>query len=205
MYRLAGVQFMHDTQGEIYGAVLPDGTIYLNPEKFNANTAIHEFTHLWEQIMPNAWKKGVELFKNTQTGKKIFNQLKEEGNYSNLNDDQLWSEALNTHLGNYGGENWQNIRAQSNMDKLRDWFRDFIAKIGEVTGLNSYFGAPLTPETKLDRFTKGVMQDLFNGKALNPESGFEATDVPVAIKQMSDSELETMLTDLGVIQQGKCA
>ena len=38
------VQFMHTQKGEVYGAKLPDGTIYINPEKLNANTPIHELS-----------------------------------------------------------------------------------------------------------------------------------------------------------------
>lgn len=74
---------------------IPDGTIYINPDFVNTNTAIHEFSHLWEQLMPTTWKKGVDIFKQTAVGKKIYNQLKNEGNYSNLTDNELWSEALN--------------------------------------------------------------------------------------------------------------
>lgn len=63
------IQYMKKPNWEIYGAKLSDGTIYLNPEKINANTPIHEFSHLWEQIFPNEWKQGVEIFKRTSKGK----------------------------------------------------------------------------------------------------------------------------------------
>ncbi|WP_277496609.1 hypothetical protein, partial [Elizabethkingia anophelis] len=111
----APVKFMRNNNGTIYGAKLPDGTIYINPEYLNANTPIHEFSHLWEQLMPSRFKKGVELLKQTKTGKEIFNRLKSEGNYNNLSDNELWNEALNTHIGNYGEWQFQERQARGKM------------------------------------------------------------------------------------------
>lgn len=156
------IQFMHDSNGEIYGAKLPDGTIYINPEKLNANTAIHEFSHLWEQLMPSGWKKGVELFKQTKVGQDLFNKLKEEGNYSTLSDNELWSEALNTHVGNYG--EWRHANPRSKMGQLKQWLTDTFNKLGE------YFGFKLSPDTKLKNFTEGVVKDLLGGKPIVAEN-----------------------------------
>lgn len=160
--QVAKVQFMHDSNGEIYGAKLPDGTIYINPEKLNANTAIHEFSHLWEQLMPSGWKKGVELFKQTKVGQDLFNKLKEEGNYSTLSDNELWSEALNTHVGNYG--EWRHANPRSKMGQLKQWLTDTFNKLGE------YFGFKLSPDTKLKNFTEGVVKDLLGGKPIVAEN-----------------------------------
>ena len=160
--QVAKVQFMHDSNGEIYGAKLPDGTIYINPEKLNANTAIHEFSHLWEQLMPSAWNKGVELFKQTKVGQDLFNKLKEEGNYSTLSDNELWSEALNTHVGNYG--EWRHANPRSKMGQLKQWLTNTLGKLGE------YFGFKLSPDTKLKNFTEGVVKDLLGGKPIVAEN-----------------------------------
>ncbi|WP_294203161.1 hypothetical protein [uncultured Chryseobacterium sp.] len=162
-----GLQYMHLPDGSVYGAKLPDGTIYINPEKLNANTAIHEFSHLWEQVMPTSWKKGLEIFKATQTGKNIFNKLKQEGNYNNLTDEELWSEALNTHIGNIGEERFLN--PQNKMTQLLDWIKRTFARIGEATGINKLLGRQLTPEDNLKTFTDGVVGDLLGSKAINPE------------------------------------
>lgn len=148
--------------GEVYGFKLSDGTIYINPEKLNANTAIHEFSHLWEQLMPSAWKKGVELFKQTKIGQDLFNKLKEEGNYSTLSDNELWSEALNTHVGNYG--EWRHANPRSKMGQLKQWLTDTFNKLGE------YFGFKLSPDTKLKNFTEGVVKDLLGGKPIVAEN-----------------------------------
>lgn len=150
-----------NANGNIYGFKLSDGTIYIDPNNLNANTPIHEFSHLWEQLMPNAWRNGMAIFKDTATGKRIFNQLKSEGNYSNLTDDQIWSEALNTHIGNYG--EWRNNNPKGKMQQFADWIKRTFAKIG------NYFGIKTTPETNLRNFTEGVVGDLLGEKELSSE------------------------------------
>lgn len=145
----------------IYGFKLSDGTIYINSENLNTNTPIHEFSHLWEQLMPNTWRTGLSIFKDTATGKRIFNQLKSEGNYSNLTDDQIWSEALNTHIGNYG--EWKNNNPKGKMKEFTDWVKKVFARIG------NYFGIKTNPETSLQNFTEGVVGDLLSGTELITE------------------------------------
>ncbi|MDR6548535.1 hypothetical protein J2810_004625 [Chryseobacterium rhizosphaerae] len=153
--------------GDVYGAKLPDGTIYLNPDRINANTAIHEFSHLWEQVMPVTWKKGVELFKQTRLGKELFNKLKNDGNYSHLTDSELWSEAMNTHIGNIGEEHYQNPRGK--MAQFVQWLKDVFARIGERTGINKLLGRTLTPEDQFRTFSENVVRDLLGNRAITPE------------------------------------
>lgn len=158
------VQFMHTPKGEVYGAKLPDGTIYINPEKLNANTPIHEFSHLWEQIMPNAWKKGLEIFKQTKTGRDLVEKLKKDGNYENLSEEQLWSESMNTLIGNLGESKYHNPKGK--MAEFIDWVKDTLAKfINTVTG-----NKELNKEYDLKDFTNKVLGDLLGDKLIKAES-----------------------------------
>lgn len=157
------VQFMHNANGTVYGAKLPDGTVYINPQHLNANTAIHEFSHLWEQIMPKAWAKGLELFKQTKTGKDLVAQLKKEGNYDNLSEDALWSEAMNTHIGNIGEERYQNPRGK--MAEFVDWFKNTMANFMNAIGIKNNW----TKETKLSEFTNKTLGDILGEKELVAE------------------------------------
>lgn len=179
----APVQFMHTSGGDIYGAKLPDGTIYINPDLLNANTPIHEFSHLWEQLMPNAWKKGVELFKQTRLGKELFNKLKNEGNYSHLTDTELWSEAMNTHIGNIGEERYQNPRGK--MAQFVQWLKDIFARIGERTGINKLLGRSLTPEDQFRTFSENVIGDLLGNRAITPEGSSENRAVGFSLGDMN--------------------
>ena len=157
------IKFMQTPNGTIYGAKLPDGTIYLNPQFLNANTPIHEFSHLFEQLLPSRFKNGVELLKQTNLGKKLFEQLKQEGNYANLTDEQLWGEALNTHIGNFGENEVNNPKGK--LKQLQDWIKDFFAKVGDVLGIKK-----LSPDTQLRMFTEGVVKDLLGGKPIVAEN-----------------------------------
>lgn len=187
------IQFMQTPNGTIYGAKLPDGTIYLNPEFLNANTPIHEFSHLFEQLLPSRFKKGVELLKQTNLGKKLFEQLKQEGNYANLTDEQLWSEALNTHIGNFGENEVNNTKGK--LKQLQDWIKDFFAKVGDVLGIKK-----LSPDTQLRMFTEGVVKDLLGGKPIvaeNQVSPSEQTQFSINSKTpLSVKEQTEVINDL---------
>lgn len=179
------VQFMHTANGDVYGAKLPDGTIYINPERLNANTAFHEFSHLWEQLMPNAWKKGLEIFKQTATGKRLFNELKSEGNYANLSDQQIWSEAMNTHIGNIGDARYKNPRGK--MKEFVDWFKTTMAKFLNAVGIKNNW----TAETKMAEFTNNVLGDLLGEKVLNAEkSPTQRNDVQYSFLSESDFDAD---------------
>ena len=89
--------------GTIYGAVMPDGSMYLNPKKLNANTPIHEHTHLFNQVIqktnPKLWNKMVEAVKNSKPWKEVVN----DPNYANLKtDSQIADEVYSRLTGNKG-------------------------------------------------------------------------------------------------------
>lgn len=192
------VQFMQTAKGEIYGAKLPDGTIYINPNKLNANTPIHEFSHLWEQIMPNAWKKGLAIFKETSTGKKMFAQLQKEGNYSQLTEDQLWSEAMNTLIGNLGEQQYQR-KPKGKMAEFIDWFKNAMSRfINTVTGKKE-----LNKELDLNAFTDKVLGDLLGEKALVPESASsQQGDIQYSKNDLKDGA-KKLIRDLVDLVKGK--
>lgn len=153
------VQFMK-TNGEIYGAKLPDGTIYLNPDKVNANTPIHEFSHLWQQLMPTRFKSGVEILKNTPIGKKTFAELKANEGYANKTDEEIWNEALVTVMGNEG----ERIFNSPKTSKIKTWLTDFFKKLGDVVGIRK-----LTPTDNISVFVKGALSEVMGDKEIFAE------------------------------------
>ncbi|MBS9774507.1 MAG: hypothetical protein KGV59_05045 [Tenacibaculum sp.] len=165
------VDVMKTPKGVIYGAKLPDGTIYINPKKLNANTPIHEFSHLWEQLMPEQWKKGVELFKDTNAGKKLFAELKDNGNYKHLSDQELWSEAVNTYIGNLGEKKYHN---NSKLGRFAEWVKDTFKKLGAKLNIGN-----LKAETKFKDFANGVLNDLMGEKELKAESKVSRGNVEI--------------------------
>lgn len=181
--------------GEIYGAKFPDGTIYLNPEKVNANTPIHEFSHLWQQLMPSRFRKGVELLKNTPIGKRTFAELKSNEGYATKSDDELWNEALVTVMGNEG----ERIFNSSRTSKFKEWLVDLFKKLGDAFGISD-----LSPNDKLSTFVKGALSEVMGIKEIIPESSVEQKEVPVYIKKMSNADLRSMLDRLGLVMDAVC-
>ncbi|MDR1498464.1 MAG: hypothetical protein LBS59_08700, partial [Puniceicoccales bacterium] len=99
--RRAGIRRMATSKGEVYGFVTPEGDVYLDLERMNANTPIHEFGHLfWNAGMPEKMKgRIIQLLRGTRGWREL------EGNpaYSNLRtDEQKADELFNTLLGDYG-------------------------------------------------------------------------------------------------------
>ena len=65
----------------VYGAAV-GGKIYLNADRLNLNTPIHEYAHIWDRACraknPELWKRGVELMKQTS----VWNEVANDPNYS---------------------------------------------------------------------------------------------------------------------------
>lgn len=189
------IEFMRTKYGEIYGAKFPDGTIYLNPEKINANTPIHEFSHLWQQLMPLRFKKGVEILKSTPIGKRTFAQLRENEGYANKTDDELWNEALVTVMGNEG----ERVFNSSKASKFKEWITDLFKVLGNAFGIRD-----LSPNEKLSTFVKGALSEVMGTKEIIPESSVEQKEVPIYIKKMSNTDLRGMLDKLGLVMDAVC-
>jgi hypothetical protein len=98
-----GVDILKTKTGTIYGFV-KDGEIYINEDAgLNANTPIHEFSHVWVQTMkaqfPNTYKNIIEKIKQE---KSLIEQKRKDPNYSKLSDDALADEVLAEMVGNKG-------------------------------------------------------------------------------------------------------
>ncbi len=159
-------QFMRTPQGEVYGFVDKDGTIYLDPDKMNANTPIHEFGHLWQSFIeknnPELYAKGVELIKNSP----YMEAVKNNPAYANLSEKQQIDEAMAMAIGDKGE---QVVNKKGLGQKLIDWINEVWQSIGNALGIRN-----LTPEQiqdlTLGQFTKGAVGDLLSGESLNRDS-----------------------------------
>lgn len=196
------LKYMKTPNGIVYGAKLPDGTIYINPKHMNANTPIHEFGHLWEQLMPKRFAKGVELLKNTKAGKDLFQKLKANKGYANYSDEKLWSETLVTMIGNRGEE----LFHSSSKSKFVEWVKDFFKTLGEILHKlsNGLIGKELTPNDKLSTFIKGALNDIMGSKEILPESEITDKESSLYIKHFDDKQMLKLLHGIGVITPAKC-
>jgi len=158
--------------GTIYGAKFPDGTIYLNTDNLNANTPIHEYGHVFEQMFPTEFERGKLMLRNSEQGRKLIAETKANPAYKGLTQAQIESEALVRAIGDKGESIFNSNPTL--LKKFQDWLSDIFAKladkVGRVTGIKSL---QFTADTKLDNFTKQVVGELLGGKVLSKEVGSE--------------------------------
>ena len=95
-----------DKDGQVYGFV-HEGKVYLDPDVATVETPIHEYTHLWAEVLrqqnPGEWAKVVQMMKDTP---EVWNDVKSQ--YPNLHtDDEITSEALAQYSGQRGTKRLQ--------------------------------------------------------------------------------------------------
>lgn len=171
------VEFLREPDGTVYGATV-GGKIYLNRERLNPNTPIHEYTHLWfsalEKANPELYKRGVELMKQLP----IWEEVKTDPNYANLSgDDAIASECLSRLVGDKGAEKLTELAKKAmvrgdiigtaNRISLIEEFKDWLKKFW--TWVRDSF-APWSKEeasmVSVDDIQNMVLSDLVKG--VNP-------------------------------------
>ena len=166
------VKFFQTPNGDTYGYAL-GGKIYIDPKIATAETPIHEYAHLWSEVLrkgnPEEWKNVVGLMKQETV---IWDDVKK--NYPHLeSDDDIADEVLATYSGRQGAKKLRAIRdgivdsedtvankrvALSSLER----FRQLLSRLWKdiVDLLHIHF---TTAEDVADK----VMYDLLNG--VNPE------------------------------------
>lgn len=163
----------------VYGATV-GGKIFLNQENLNPNTPIHEYTHLWDKACqennPELWLKGVELMRATP----LWDELRNDPNYSALDDRALASEVHARLSGENGAAILEKMSQKVLDDKqspvmakakklavieeLKDWLGDFWAWLKDtMTGWTREEAS----EVSLEDFIKMPISDLAKGVNLS--------------------------------------
>lgn len=163
----------------VYGAVV-GGRILLNKEHLNPNTPIHEYTHLWDKACqennPELWLRGVELMRATP----LWDELRNDPNYSALDDRALASEVHARLSGENGAAILEKMSQKVLDDKqspvmakakklavieeLKDWLGDFWAWLKDtMTGWTREEAS----EVSLEDFIKMPISDLAKGVNLS--------------------------------------
>lgn len=133
------IEFLREPDGTVYGATV-GGKIYLNRERLNPNTPIHEYTHLWFSALkdanPELYKRGVELMKQLP----IWEEVRTDPNYANLSgDDAIASECLSRLVGDKGADVLTKMAKDANVsgdilgtahrisliEEFKDWLKKF--------------------------------------------------------------------------------
>ena len=132
--------FFRNGARQAYGFV-HNGTIYIDPRIATAETPLHEYTHLWAEVLrqrnPQEWQHIVGMMKDTP---EVWNYVKQ--NYPDLRtDDQIADEALAQFSGSRGYRKLQEfVDGKQNADtifgKIMEALGRFWSSVAEFFGIH---------------------------------------------------------------------
>ena len=176
--RTDGMQrFLRTADGEVYGLV-KDGRIYLDPKVATAETAVHEYTHLWGDMLrrkdSEQWSHTVKELKNSvlwEEVKELYPELK--------TDDEIADEVLSTFSGRRGAERlreearrvadgeggvFTKAKAIETLERVKEAIARFWEGVARMFGINRYRSA--------EELADMAMRDLLDSKnPMKDESG----------------------------------
>ena len=176
--RTDGMQrFLRTADGEVYGLV-KDGRIYLDPKVATAETAVHEYTHLWGDMLrrkdSEQWSHTVKELKNSvlwEEVKELYPELK--------TDDEIADEVLSTFSGRRGAERlreearrvadgeggvFTKAKAIETLERVKEAIARFWEGVARMFGINRHRSA--------EELADMAMKDLLDSKnPMKDESG----------------------------------
>ena len=171
------VRFLRTAGGEVYGLV-KDGRIYLDPKVATAETAVHEYTHLWGDMLrrkdSEQWSHTVKELKNSvlwEEVKELYPELK--------TDDEIADEVLSTFSGRRGAERlreearrvadgdggvFTKAKAIETLERVKEAIARFWEGVARMFGINRY--------RSVEELADMAMRDLLDSKnPMKDESG----------------------------------
>ena len=171
------IRFLRTADGEVYGLV-KDGRIYLDPKVATAETAVHEYTHLWGDMLrrkdSEQWSHTVKELKNSvlwEEVKELYPELK--------TDDEIADEVLSTFSGRRGAERlreearrvaygdggvFTKAKAIETLERVKEAIARFWEGVARMFGINRYRSA--------EELADMAMRDLLDSKnPMKDESG----------------------------------
>ena len=170
-------RFLRTAGGEVYGLV-KDGRIYLDPKVATSETAVHEYTHLWGDMLrrkdSEQWSRTVKELKNSvlwEEVKELYPELK--------TDDEIADEVLSTFSGRRGAERlreearrvadgeggvFTKAKAIETLERVKEAIARFWEGVAKMFGINRYRSA--------EELADMAMRDLLDSKnPMKNESG----------------------------------
>ena len=145
-----GARFFKTENGEAYGFTV-GGKVYLDPKIATTETAVHELTHLWADMLrkenPKEWKHVVELMKGTP----VWDEVKAK--YPELKtEDEITDEVLAHYSGRRGAERLRaeqqrlareegvsmldRASAVAAIERVKDALNSFWKKVADLLGIH---------------------------------------------------------------------
>ena len=136
--------------GEVYG--FTDGEkIYLDTKKMKPETPLHEYTHLWcdmlRRVNPKEWENVKKLFDKVEGLKEEVKKL-----YPELEGDALYEEMITTYSGREGTKKLEDVvrklaaeegksvtesaKAQGFLEKVKEALTKYWKGVADVLGIH---------------------------------------------------------------------
>lgn len=168
--------------GEVYG--FTDGEkIYLDTKKMKPETPLHEYTHLWcdmlRRVNPKEWENVKKLFDKVDGLKDEVQKL-----YPELEGDALYEEMITTYSGREGTKKLEDVvrklaaeegksvtesaKAQGFLEKVKEALTKYWKGVADVLGIH-FTTAEEVADKVLADWAKGV--DPRGSKEANGEGG----------------------------------
>lgn len=186
------IRFFRTPGGEAYGFTV-DGKIYLDPRIATAETPIHEYAHLWADMIRNvnaeAWNDIVGLMKATPIWEEV------RGLYPELKtDDEIADEVLAHYSGRRGAERLREAQQQAATETGKSVFERAaaVAAIERVKQALAKFWQSVAELFHI-RFTSAeevadrVLADMLNG--VNPNKYIKRKGKGVQKLHLNDKTL----------------
>ena len=120
--------------GGAYGIVRPDGTIFIDTDKATAETPIHEYTHLWAEVLrqkdPEEWKAIVKMMLDTPQ----WQEVRQKYPHLQMSDD-IAEEVLAHYSGARGHERLMasfGLKEDQGYEQLNDEQKGIFTRISEA-------------------------------------------------------------------------
>lgn len=176
------VKEFRTSKGEVYG--FTDGEkIYLDTRKMKPETPLHEYTHLWcdmlRHVNSKEWENVKKLFDKVEGLKEEVQKL-----YPELEGDALYEEMITTYSGREGTKKLEDVvrklaaedgksvtesaKAKGFLEKVKEALTKYWKGVADVLGIH-FTTAEEVADKVLADWAKGV--DPRGSKEANGESG----------------------------------
>ena len=176
------VKYFRTANGEVYG--FTDGEkIYLDTRKMKPETPLHEYAHLWcdmlRKVNPKEWENVKKLFDEVEGLKDEVQKL-----YPELEGDALYEEMITTYSGREGTKKLEDVvrklaaeegksvtesaKAQGFLKKVKEALTKYWKGVADVLGIH-FTTAEEVADKVLADWAKGV--DPRGSKEANGEGG----------------------------------
>lgn len=191
------VKEFRTAKGEVYG--FTDGEkIYLDTRKMKPETPLHEYTHLWcdmlRKVNPKEWENVKKLFDKVEGLKDEVQKL-----YPELEGDALYEEMITTYSGREGTKKLEDVvrklaaedgksvtesaKAQGFLEKVKEALTKYWKGVADVLGIH-FTTAEEVADKVLADWAKGV--DPRGSKEANGEGGNKPDYASVGLSEPVD-------------------